>query len=163
MRLATNPAEVTGHGHRTAILVLFLGVIVAVSSMAGVYGFSLAHQSAASSGAPTPNFPLAAQLSVKVYDSSGALKASVTQNDDMVMNNFMNFLASWLTNEGYSSAPSTFTMTDTTGTVDTLIGRDSLSTYTTCTWACESAPRPTPGATSRSGRARRRSPGLTTS
>ena len=113
--------------------------------MAGVYGFSLAHQSTASSGAPTPNFPLAAQLSVKVYDSSGALKASVTQNDDMVMNNFMNFLASWMTNEGYTSAPSTFTMTDTTGTVDTLVGRDSLSTYTTCTWACEISSAPYAG------------------
>ena len=113
--------------------------------MAGVYGFSLAHQSAASSGAPTPNYPLAAQLSVKVYDSSGALKASVTQNDDMVMNNFMNFLASWLTNEGYTSAPSTFTMTDTTGTVDTLVGRDSLSTYNACTWACELSTPPYAG------------------
>ena len=80
-------------------------MIVAASSMAGAYGFSLAHQSAASSGAPTPSYPLSAQLSVKVYDSSGALKASVTQNDDMVMNNFMNFLASWMTYEGSTPTP----------------------------------------------------------
>jgi hypothetical protein len=55
----------------------------------------------------------------------------------MVMNNFMNFLASWLTYEGTTSASSTFTMTDTTGTVDTLVGRDSGATYSTCSWACE--------------------------
>jgi hypothetical protein len=145
LKFAANPTEATGHGHRTAVLVIFLGVIVAVSSMAGVYGFSLARQSAASSSSPSGNYPLSAQLSIKVYDASGALKASETQNDDMVMNNLMNFLASWMTNEGYSSAPSTFTMTDTTGTVDTLNGRDSQGSYSTCTWACEISAAPYAG------------------
>ena len=145
MRFAANPSEVTGHGHRTAVLVIFLGVTIAVSSMAGVYGFSLDRQGATSSGSLSQNYPVSAQLSVKVYDSTGALKASETQNDDMVMNNFMNFLSSWLTYEGASSSSSTFTMTDTTGTVDTLVGRDSTSTYSTCTWACEISTPPYAG------------------
>ena len=112
MRFAANPPASALRGHRTGILVNFLGVIVVASSLAGAYGFSLGHKHTSSSSPPW-NYPVTAELSVKVYDSSGALKASVTQNDDMVMNNFMNFLASWLTNEGYTSAPSTFTMTDT--------------------------------------------------
>ena len=61
---------------------------------------------------------MAAQLSVRVYDK-GVLQASVTENDDMVMNNFMNFLQSWLSYEGASSASSTFTMTDTSGSAPT--------------------------------------------
>lgn len=105
MRFAANPPASALRGHRTGILVIFLGVIVVASSLAGAYGFSLGHQSSTSSSSPPRNYPVTAQLSVKVYDSSGALKASVTQNDDMVMNNFMNFLASWLTNEGYTTRP----------------------------------------------------------
>jgi len=135
--LANNPAEVSGRRHTKAILVAFLGAIVVASSLAGVYDLSLGRQGAPATGATSQNFPLSAQLSVKVYDSTGALQASVTQNDDMVMNNFMNFLSSWLTYEGSTSSASTFTMTDTSGTAHTLAGRDSASTASTCTWACE--------------------------
>ena len=87
---------------------------------------------------------MTAQLSVKVYDK-GALQASVTENNDLVMNNFMNFLQSWLSYETPTSAPSTFTMTDTSGTVRTLDGRDSTNTGITCTWACEITSQPYAG------------------
>jgi hypothetical protein len=143
LRLAANPADAAPRSHRTALLVAFLGVVVAASSIAGAYGFSLARPS--SSGNSQPSFPLSAQLSVKVYDSSGALKASVTQNDDMVMNNFMNFLSSWMVSLTPASSSSTFTMTDTGGTARTLIGRDTTVYWQTCTWACESAGAPYTG------------------
>jgi hypothetical protein len=145
LRLTANPADVVPHGHRTAIVVIFLIAIVAVSCLAGTYAFILSRQTSTTSGAsPSQSLPVSAQLSVKVYNGS-VLKASATENDDMVMNNFMNFLASWLTYEGTTSASSTFTMTDTTGTVDTLVGRDSSAIYTTCTWACEASSPPYAG------------------
>jgi hypothetical protein len=121
------------------VALLSLIVIVALSSMVGSYEFVLTRQSSPLSmaaGAPAQNYSLAAQLSVRVYDK-GVLQASVTENDDMVMNNFMNFLQSWLSYEGASSASSTFTMTDNSGTARTMVGRDSAGTATTCTWACE--------------------------
>jgi hypothetical protein len=127
------------------MMVAFLGVIVVASSMVGVYGLSQAHQSSASSGGTPQEYPLTAQLSIKVYGDTGALQASVTENNDLVMNNFMNFLQSWLSYETTTSAASTFTMTDTTGTVRTLVGRDSAYTYSTCTWACETTNQPYAG------------------
>ena len=129
------------------MFVAFLGLVVAVSSLAGVYGFALVKQdpSPSSGAVPSQNLPVDAQLSVKVYDASGALQASVTQNDDMVMNNFMNFLQSWLSYETPTSAASTFTMTDTAGASLTLVGRDSGATAGTCSWACELTTQPYEG------------------
>jgi hypothetical protein len=143
-----DPAK-DGRSGKHKLAVVFLITVVALSSIVGSYEFVAARQSSGSTlskttGGPSQNFPLAAQLSVKVYDK-GALKDSVTENDDMVMNNFMNFLQSWLSYEGSSSAPSTFTMTDSSGTARTLAGRDSSSTSTTCTWACETSAAPYAG------------------
>src|ERR1700722_11153512 len=115
--LETMSEAQTGSSKRKTAVVLLI-VLVALSSMVGSYEFAVARQSnhlSTAAGVPTQNYPLAAQLSVKVYDK-GILQASVTENDDMVMNNFMNFLQSWMSYEGSSSAPSTFTMTDNTGT-----------------------------------------------
>ena len=143
MRLAqgsTNiPADPSAPGRsaKMAILVVFLGVLVAVSSLAGIYGISLAGRPASGGSLGNRSYPFTAQLSVKVYDPKGALVASETQNDDMVMNNFMNFLSSWLSFESPSGSPSTFTLTDTSGATRTLVGRDSGTTATQCTWACE--------------------------
>jgi hypothetical protein len=118
--------------------------IVAISSFAGTYVLILSQQRNATLSNSPQDLPVSAQLSVKVYNGS-ALVGSATQNDDMVMNNFMNFLSSWLTYEGSSSAASTFTMVDTTGTTDTVVGRESANTYTGCTWACEISAQPYAG------------------
>ena len=136
-----------GSSSRRKTTVVLLIVLIALSSMVGSYEFAVARQSnplSTAAGVPAQNYPLAAQLSVKVYDK-GILQASVTENDDMVMNNFMNFLQSWLSYEGSSSASSTFTMTDNTGTSRTLVGRDSTAASTTCTWACEISTPPYAG------------------
>jgi hypothetical protein len=140
-------AQAGSSGKRKTAVVLLI-VLIALSSLVGSYEFVLARQSTSplstAAGLPAQNYPLAAQLSVKVYDK-GILQASVTENDDMVMNNFMNFLQSWLSYEGSSSASSTFTMTDNSGTARTLVGRDSAGTSTTCTWACEISTPPYAG------------------
>ncbi|MDA4123773.1 MAG: hypothetical protein OK456_11395 [Thaumarchaeota archaeon] len=134
--------------NRRNILAILLVVVLGFSSLIGSYEFALNRQNApalsTAAGSPPPNFRLTAQLSVKVYHK-GALRASVTENNDLVMNNFMNFLPSWMTYLSLSGPASTFTMTDTAGTPLTLVGRDSSNTFAGCTWTCESTVAPFAG------------------
>ncbi|MGA2664037.1 MAG: hypothetical protein ABSF83_03750, partial [Nitrososphaerales archaeon] len=95
--------------------------------------------------AASHGYPLSAQLSVKVYDPKGALVASETQNDDMVMNNFMSFLSSWLSYQSPSAAPVTFTMTNVAGAAQTLVAKVAPNAAYTCTWACEYTTAPYAG------------------
>ena len=114
--------------------IALLVVVLALGSF-GVYEFALSRSagsapqstSATSSGALGQNISLNAQLSVNVYNH-GTLVGSAEVKGDLVMNNFMNWLQSWMVYETPSAAASTFLMTDTGGTLRGLYGRDSAST-----------------------------------
>ena len=123
-------------------LAVALIALIAASSLAGLYLFTTQQKPA--SGTPSGSLPVAASVSIKVYNGS-TLKSSVTQDDDMVMNNFMNFLSNWFGYVGPGSTPSTFAMTDTAGTARTLEGREATSSYQTCTWVCEDPNAPYSG------------------
>jgi len=141
LNFAVDPKSTTTRSRPTALLMAALVGTLVIASTIGFYALGASRSPATSS---PQGYPLSASVTVKVYNGS-TLEQSVTQNHDMVMNNFMNFLASWFSYLATSSTYSTFKMTDVGGNAQTLIGRDSGSTASYCTWACEISSPPYAG------------------